>query len=172
VESIPALIEALALDHRVLNKTIPTALAKLGQAARPALPALAGIASRELAGPSNSALEAAQAIVTIDGDAPEAQALLEPIVALLRGSPEPFVRQQAAAVLARYGPSAAQGVPSLRMALKSDVADVRERAAFLLGTIGPKARPAQEELTAIARQDPNPRMRQVAAEAMRRIDAE
>ena len=60
VESIPDLIEALSLDNRVLKKTIPTALAKLGQVARPALPALARASACELADPSTLALEAAR----------------------------------------------------------------------------------------------------------------
>ena len=42
----------------------------------------------------------------------------------------------------------------------------RERSAFLLGTIGPAARPALEELTKTARQDPDPRIRRMAAHAM------
>ena len=165
VESIPDLVEALALDHFALNKTIPMALAKLGLAARPALPALAKTAARELAEPrATSALESAMSIATIDRDSPEAQALLQPVVALLRDSPMDFMRQQAAWVLAKYGPSAASVVQALRGALSSDSADVRERAAFLLGTIGPAARPAMEDLTAMARQDPDPRSRQAAAE--------
>ena len=151
VESIPDLIEALSLDNRVLKKTIPTALAKLGQTARPALPALARAAARELADPSTSALEAAQAIVTIDSESPEAQAVLLTVVADLRGSPMGFVRQQAAVVLAKYGPSAASAVEPLRRALTSGDTDVRQRAAFLLGTIGPASRLALEELTAMVR---------------------
>ena len=170
IESIPDLLEALSLGNWVLNKTVPTALAKLGPAARPALPALAKVAAGELADPRTSALEAAQAIVTIDRDSPEAQALLEPIVALFRDSREGGVRQQAEAAIAKYGPSAAPAVQSLRMALGSDDADVRRRAAFLLGTIGPAAWPALEELTVMARQELDPHIRQVAAIAIRRID--
>jgi HEAT repeat protein len=173
LESIPDLIEALALDHFALNKTVPTALSKLGPAARRALPALARAAARELADQSpTSALEAAQAIVTLDGDSPQAQALLRPVVAVLRSSPTGFMRQQAAVVLAKYGPSAAPAVPALRDALKSGADDVRGWAAYLLGTIGPAARPALEDLTAIARQDPDSSLRRAAAEAMRRIDVE
>ena len=173
VESIPDLIEALALDHFVLNKTVPMALAKLGPAARPALPALARVATRELADSrASSALEAAQAIVAIDSDSPEARALLQPVVAALRDSPMGYMRQQAAVVLARYGPSSASAVPALRDVLSRGPADVRGRAAFLLGTIGPAARPALKDLTAMARQDPDPFLRHVAAEAMKRIDVE
>jgi hypothetical protein len=47
--------------------------------------------------------------------------------------------------------------------------DVRGRAAFLLGSIGPAARPALADLTALARQDPDSHIRQAAAEATRRI---
>jgi HEAT repeat protein len=172
LELIPDLLEALALDLFALNRTVPEALAKLGPAARPALPALARAAARELADPSLSALVAAQAIAAIDRDSPEAQALLEPIVAMLRTSRDSFVRQQAAVVLKQYGPSAAPAVPSLRMALKSDVADVRERAAFLLGTIGPAARPALDDLRDLARRAPDSDPGRTAAEAARRIDTE
>ncbi len=172
VELVPDLVDALSLDNFALRKTIPTALAKLGPAARPALPALAKAATRELVAPSFSALEAAQAIVSIDRDSVEAQALLEPVVALLRGSRENFVRQQAAVVLAKYGPSAAAAVQSLRGALRSDVVDVRARAAFLLGAIGPAARPALVDLTALANQDSDSRVRRAAADATRRIDVE
>ena len=56
-----------------------------------------------------------------------------------------------------------------RDALGSGPVNVRERAAFVLGTIGPAARPAMEDLSAMARQDPDRRLRQVAAEAIRRI---
>jgi HEAT repeat protein len=172
VECIPDLLEAMSLGTFALSRTVPAALAKLGPAARPALPALAKAAARELADPGASALESSQAVVSIDRDSPEAQALLVPIVSLLRGSRESFVRQQAGMVLAKYGPSAAPAVQSLRMALKSDVADVRERAAFLLGTIGPAARPALADLSALIRQHPDSRLQRLAAEATRRIDVD
>jgi HEAT repeat protein len=173
VEAIPDLIEALALDHFALNKTVPMALAKLGPAGRPALPALAKAANRELADPKDfSAMDAALAIVTIDSNSPEAQALLHPMVALLRGSPSDFMRQQAAMALEKYGRSAVPAVQALRDALRTGTPEVRQRAAYLLGTIGPAARPALEELDAMARQSVDPRLRRFAVEATWRIEAE
>jgi HEAT repeat protein len=172
VESFPALLDALSLDNWVLRETVPTALAKLGPAARPALPALAKLAARELADPRDSALPAAAAIPSIDPDSAEAQAQLAPVVALLRDSPEGFVRQQAAMVLSKYGPSASAAVPALRQALSSEVADVRQRAALLLGSIGPAAQPALSGLDAMATRDPDASARQFAAQAVKRISVQ
>jgi len=172
VATIPALVDAMATDDLVLRGTIPVALAKLGALARPALPALAKVAERELADPRYSALEAADAVVTIDPDSPEAQALLEPIAALLRDSPENFVQQQAAVVLSKYGASAAAALPSLRMALSRTSPGIRQRAVYILGRIGPAARPALEELNAMDRDDPDPATRRAIQEAVKRIRAD
>jgi len=168
-ESVPALVKALSLDNYALNNTVPTALAKLGTEARPALPALSKAAARELEDPTGSALWAAQAIASIDKDSAQAQALLGPIVARLRDAPRNFDRQQAAVVLAKYGRSGAAAVQSLRGALKSEVPDVRERAAFLLGSIGPPAQPALADLAGLAGQDPDVGVRNAASNASKRI---
>jgi hypothetical protein len=117
-------------------------------------------------------LDAVLAIVTIDSTSREAQALLHPVVALLRGSPSDFMRQQAAVVLEKYGRSAAPAFQAFRDALRSGTAEVPERAAYLLGMLGPASRPALEELDAMARRSVDPRMRRVAVEAMRRIEVE
>lgn len=174
IESLPALIGALDPDNFALGKNIPAALAKLGPAARPSLPALLRAARRELAAPPGSfpTLWAALAITTIDRHSAEAQSLLEPLVTLLRESPENSTRQQAAIVLDNYGPASAAAVPSLRKALGSPNLDVRQRAVYLLGHIGPPARAAREDLAALARDDPDFYVRRGAADALKAIDAE
>jgi HEAT repeat protein len=171
-EAIPALLDAMALDEFALNRNIPDVLAKLGPAARPALPALAKLAARECAEPMDSAMSAARAVASIDRDSAEARALLAPLSAMLQDATSPFRRQQAAWVLGLYGPSAAAAVPALRRALKSDVADVRQRTAWLLGSIGPAARPALADLSALADHDPEDNVRLTAAQAAKRIDTE
>lgn len=167
--TIPALVDAMDPDDLVLRLTIPKALAKLGARARPALPALAKVAERELAEPRNSALEAADAIVTIDPDSSEAQALLEPIVTLLRDSPENSVQQQATVVLLKYGASAAAALPSLRTTLRRASPEARQRAVFILGRIGPAARSALEELNTMDRDNPDAASRRAIQDAVRRI---
>ncbi len=171
-ESVPALLDALAPGEDPLNQTIPIALSKLGQAGRPALPALAKLAAREFTEPLGVNMPATTAVATIDRDSAEAQALIAPLMAMLRTSPESYRRERAGRVLALYGPSAAAAVPSLREALKSDVADVRWSSAWLLGTIGPAARPALADLSALADRDPERNVRLTAAQALKRIDIE
>lgn len=171
-EMIPALVDAMEPDDFVLRRTIPRALAKLGPLARPALPALAKVAESELVDPRDSALEAADAIVTIDPDSSEAQALLEPIATLLRDSPENFVQQQATVVLSKYGASATAALPSLRTALSRPSPGTRQRAVYILGRIGPAARPALEQLKKVDRDNPDPATRQVIQEAVKRIRAD
>ncbi|WP_406700686.1 HEAT repeat domain-containing protein [Singulisphaera sp. Ch08] len=172
VATIPSLVDAMDPDDFVLRRTIPRALAKLGPLARPALPALAKAAERELADPRNSALEAADAIVTIDSDSSEAQALLEPIAALLRDSSENFIQQQATVVLSKYGASAAAALPSLRMTLSRASPETRQRVIYVLGRIGPAARPALEELNTMDRDNPDAASRQAIQEAVKRIRAD
>ncbi|WP_165075227.1 HEAT repeat domain-containing protein [Paludisphaera rhizosphaerae] len=169
---IPALVNALDPDDFILRRTIPNALAKLGPLARPALPALAKAAQRELAEPQNSALDAADAIATIDPDSPEAQALLEPIAALLRDAPQNYVQQQATVVLSKYGPSGAAAVPSLRTTLRQGSPDRRQRVLYLLGRIGPAAQPALEDLSKLERDNPDAALRQAIQEAVRSIRAD
>ena len=127
IEMVPALIDALEADDYALRRSIPMALRKLGPLACSALPALAEAASRDFADPQGPSFDAADAIVTIGLDSAEGQALLEPLVAILRQAKYDYQSSQAALFLERYGPLAAAAVPSLREALHSAVPRVRQR---------------------------------------------
>jgi HEAT repeat protein len=84
-ENLPALLDALLPDDWVLRHSIAVALGKLGLAARPALPRLSRVARIELAD-ADSSLSAVKAIITIDPTSPEAQALIEPLMGLIKNS--------------------------------------------------------------------------------------
>jgi hypothetical protein len=172
LESVSGLIDALSPDERDACRWIPAALAKLGRDARPALPALARAAARELADLRGTSPEAIQAIALIDAESVEAQQLLMPLVAVLRTSPDGYVRHQATMLLALYGPSATEAVHTLGEALKSDKPDVRQGAGYLLASIGPAARSQLAVLIDLERHDPDERMRVVATIAIRQIDVQ
>jgi HEAT repeat protein len=138
LDALPALLEALSSGDRILRDSIMVALGKLGEAGRPALPDLTRIARIELAD-ADSRCPAIEALRSIDPDSPEAQALIEPLAALLRDSPWPFQREKAMAQLKGFGRSAAAAVGTLRDAKKNADPDVRWRAIDVLSSIGPSA---------------------------------
>jgi HEAT repeat protein len=171
VATLLSLMNALPDDDHRVRWNISVALARLGPAARAALPALDRVARaqlRELRQP----FTAAHAIASIDSTSPEAQALLEPLVDTLRAAPEGWQRFQAALALGQFGPRAVTAVPSLRAALKSDSADVRQRAASVLGQIGRAAITAAPDLQACARSDTDEGVRRVAQEALDMVNRE
>ena len=140
VEVVPDLIDTLSkaagpTDHWVLRKSIPIVLGKLGVLARSALPTLAQVARFDLKD-EHDPLTTVEAIVAIDPNSTEAQALIQPLAALIRDSPSSFSRQQAAFRLMKFGSAAAPAVATLRETLKSRNADARERASVILGRIG------------------------------------
>jgi HEAT repeat protein len=152
-----------------LRRTIPIALGKLGAPARSALPALARVARFELKDQDN-ALTAIEAVVRIDRNSTEAQALVQPLADFLRDSPSLFSRQQAAFRLMQFGPSAATAVATLRDTLKSRNPDGREKASVILGRIGSGAHAVLPDLVALARDDPTPSVRAAAQRAATVID--
>jgi HEAT repeat protein len=173
-EDLPALIDVLSTDDWVLSQSIPTALGKLGARAQSALPALARIAQAELKNRYDplayEPLTAVEAIIAIDPNSTEAQALVQPLAAILRDSSSSFARQQAASRLMRLGPSAAAAVATLRETLKSRNPDGREKASVILGRIGSAAHTALPDLATLARDDPTPSVRAAAQRAATAID--
>ncbi len=171
-EPVGPLIEALSTDNWVFPTTLPAALVKMGLAARPALPSLAKIAAREIQDPRGSALRAAEAIVSIDRQSTEAGDLLEPLLTLLENSTDAFVRQQAARVLAKYGPAAAPALPILRRLLKNESAELRLKAAGFLGSLGVLGEPACADLEALSQTDSDANVRASAKTAVSFIRVE
>jgi HEAT repeat protein len=173
-EDLPALIDVLSTDDWVLSQSIPTALGKLGARAQSALPALARIAQAELRNLYDplayEPLTAVEAIIAIDPNSTEAQALVQPLADLLRDSSSAFSRQQAAFRLMKLGPSAAAAVATLRETLKSRSPDSREDASEILGRIGFAARAALPDLAALAHDDSTPSVRKAAQAAVSAID--
>jgi hypothetical protein len=174
LENLPALTDALStsslsMDDWVLRRWIPAALGKLGARARSALPSLARVAEFELTD-QDDPLTAVEAIIAIDPNATEAQVLVRPLADLLRDSTSAFSRQQAAFRLMKLGPSAAAALATLSETLKSRNPDGREKAAIILGRIGSAAHAALPDLVALARDDPNPSVRNAAETAAIWID--
>ena len=78
-------------------------------------------------------------------------------------------RRVAAGALQFYGSRAAPAIPALRNALLDPDYNVRGYAAISLGAIGPEAIIALQDLRAARQSEPNEGVRQVYAEAIRRV---
>jgi HEAT repeat protein len=84
------------------------------------------------------------------------------------GDSEYSVRAGAAEALVRIGPGPV--VPGMIDALRNDAVPIRANAAAVLGAFGPEARRAIPALVR-AREDTNPRVRELASEALNRVTA-
>jgi HEAT repeat protein len=82
------------------------------------------------------------------------------------GAGEYGIRASAAEALVKLGPGPV--VPSMIEALRHSDVRVRANAAGVLGSFGPAAKPAAAALAGALR-DENPRVRELAAEALTRI---
>ena len=153
-EVIPELIDLMKTD-RTMAETTPTLLGKLGRAGRPWLAALATMAEAELQQADIRAkLPAVLAIIRIDPDSPEAQALLGPLWERARQVLD-YDFDAAHLALNEFRGSAAALVPTLRAALRDPDPQVRDKAASLLGRIGPPAVAAIADLEAALREQPS-----------------
>ena len=170
-DEIAPLVQALSLESPILAMTIPNALAKAGPIAKPALPKLAEFARSELASKEPSGLNAAMAVASIDRDSAEAQSLLAPLVSLLETSQNNFSEQQASIVLGKYGASAAPSLDALRNALGRGKPEVQRRIAWVIGSMGSRAKAAIPDLKALAANSPDKDLRGAAANAAARIEA-
>ena len=88
-----------------------------------------------------------------------------PLLTPAMGDPELAVRRAAAEALRAIGPAV---VPSMIRALENSEVRIRANAAAVLGGLGPAARDAVPSL-ARALKDANPRVRELATEAIDRI---
>ena len=169
-----ALLNALSPDDRVLRHNISLALGKLGTtyvlgSTDPSERAtLSRVARIELADPDDS-FPTVLAMMMIAPESPEAQALIEPLIKVLKDPRPAFQQSEAVNLLVRFGPSAAV-VNGLRVALKSKDEDVRKQASVVLGRVGATAVSAIPDLTTLARDDPDSNVKLSAADALKRIN--
>lgn len=177
--AVPALSGMLAEQDREIREHAAEALARVGPAAKGAIPALVtllqdtksddgvrGAAARALAAVGPDAADAVPALVATAQSA--RQAVVEPVfdalaeigkpavpalVDVLRGG-HSYLRQQAAQALGQIGPEALPAVPILTEALKDQDRALSLRAAEALGRIGAPAAAAAPALAAQLKSGP------------------
>ena len=152
---LPVFVEAIG-DKRVFPGMAAAALAGLGAAALPAIPALIP----QLHDPkADNRWGAAWAIANIAKDAAGREAALAlqdavlPLADVLQKDADEKARWYAAYALSEIGPNAADALPALIAALDDFDEDVRGYAARALGRIGPMAITALPRLTALRDDD-------------------
>jgi HEAT repeat protein len=119
------LIDALKPDDWISQQAYPATLARLGAMGQPALPVLARIAHDEL-GDRSRPLAATAAIIAIDADSAEAQALIPRLGALVNDTTGDVRRAQAARLLGQFGAAGAAALAPLRAAVQAGApADVQ-----------------------------------------------
>lgn len=160
------------------------AVKRFVEALRGAEPGARLQAAEQLATLGRAALEAAVPLTEAMADAEEgvrqwAAAALEELgpplagdverLIVLLASPCTDVAYWAATLLGRLADDAADAAPALAHAVTHGREPaVRERAAWALGNIGPRARSADEALRQAAG-DPNPRLARLARDALAKI---
>ena len=167
-EIIPALVDLMETDEEVAG-WVPNILGRLGKGAIPWLGAIGRVAEKEVRGYPAPRYNGINALLKIDPTSPEAQRLLGPISRHLRDATVDVDRQQLVWLLDRYGKSAASAVPTLREALQSPVAGVRNDAARILGGLAPSSGSAIADLERLGRLDPEPFVRVSARRALEKL---
>lgn len=159
-EVLPVLIGILETDHAW---EAAYALADLGPAAAPAIPALIALLQRErVPRPFRTPPSSAFALGRIGLPA------AAPLAGLL-GSPEPHVRLAAVMALGFIGKPAAPEAPALLPLLRDPDAEIRHAAALALATIGVETEPVLNALAAaLSAEDIH--MRFAAADLLRKIE--
>jgi HEAT repeat protein len=180
---VAPLIEALKDGDVPESRSVPNvsmnaahSLGRIGANARGAIPALIELAKRDQGLPSEPGVRsvALRGLCLLARNDPTAIPVVVPaLVEMIRGN-DLWLRAEAAGALYVLGPRAKDAVPALIEALQvKDVQDqvvakrIRSNALHTLSRIGPEAKAAVEELTAIAgNQKLSARERQGAAEAL------
>ena len=98
----------------------------------------------------------------------EARSAIPALTGVVSRSRDPYRVSRAVLNLRFIGE---EGVPALMGCLRDSRASVHIAAAYHLGELGKRARPATEELLATLR-DPDPRVREIATNTVRRIAPE
>ena len=153
-EVIPELIDLMRTEP-IMAQIVPRLLGKLGRTGRPWLATLGTLAWTEVRRPDFwQALPAGWAVVQIDRDSTEAQALLEPLWRQVRQRPDTDLTPPDM-LLAEFNGSAAALVPTLRVELRDSNLELRLKAARLLSDIGPPATVALPDLEAARSEHPD-----------------
>jgi HEAT repeat protein len=161
-EAIEQLTAALRDKSDNVQQSAVIALGRLGDAAKPSLPAI----EKALAdGIFNTPVDAVEAIYKITGDKQRVVPLLL-VEAVGEDDPE-----RAGELLAGLGESARPAVPKLIAHLASDNPQFRYYSAIALGHFGPHAKDAIPGLKKLA-DDPNPEIRDAAALAIEKIEGQ
>jgi HEAT repeat protein len=113
-----------------------------------------------------------QVIRTLGKIGEPAKAAVPALIELTDKDPDAGIREQAAEALGDIGPgAAAEGIPALVRALKHPAAMVRRDAVRSLGQMGPAAKGVLADVKPLTA-DPDERVREAAARAVRQIDPE
>ncbi len=112
------LIDALQPDDWISRQAYPATLARLGAMGLPALPVLARIAQDEL-GDRSRPFAATEAIIAIDADSAEAQALISRLGALVNEPKGDIRGPQATRLLGKFGAAGSAAIAPLRAVLKA-----------------------------------------------------
>ena len=159
VTELSVQLESTNVDQRIEAAEQLSYLADGAQAAAVPLVRAIGDESEEVREWVNSALEELGPPDAGDGDA----------LANLLDEQNPDVGYWAATLLGRLESDAGQAVPQLAQVLASQAAlQVRERAAWALGKIGPHAANAKDALASAAGSE-QPRLARLAAQALEEI---
>jgi HEAT repeat protein len=129
---VQPLIDALRADDWISRQVYPAALGRLGAMGQQALPVLATIAEDEF-GDRNRQLAATEAIIAIDADSAEAQALIPRLAGLVNDTKGDVRRGQAARLLGKFGAAGSAAITPLRAAVQAGApADIQYWAADAL----------------------------------------
>ncbi len=176
VESVPPLTQALEDPSDSVRANAAASLWKLGDAAKPAIPALRKIVNRRDRVLVPQILETLKRLGSRDGsDLTSALSSIQPpvteavpvLMALIEARNE-TTRRGAISALGRMGPASISAVPRLVECLQSHQdADTREKAAEALGQIGPAAAgSAVPALIKAAGDDKWPKVRRASLSAL------
>ena len=109
------------------------------------------------------------AAVALGNIGPDAKAAVPELIKALADE-DIVMRRVAAEALGRIGPEAKAAIPELIKVLADEDEVVRRNAAEVLGAFGPDAKAAVETLKRLAQNDPNDSVKQVAKEALAKIE--
>ena len=160
-EAVPALIDILERGTPAERDKAVNALANIGPEARAAVPQLVALLPKV----TERNFESVARALTVFGDdaRPAGPALLAALMA-----DDPGQRENAARALAAIGPSV---LPEVTQALRHKDRWMRLRAASVLGMMKGRAAPALPDLQNLSK-DPDEYVREIAAESIRRIEAD